>query len=69
MKKETINGPALKIEMVKETKVNGEIWYSIEVNGKYLDNTNTQEYAMCKKKFDSLTVFEAKKEIIFSKQF
>ena len=32
----------MKLELVKETKINGTILYSVEMDGKYVSNTATE---------------------------
>lgn len=33
----------MKLEIVKETKINGDVFYSIEVDGKYLADSTSAE--------------------------
>jgi hypothetical protein len=44
-----------KYELVKETRPNGTILYSIELNGRYVSHTATEDLAQAKEFFNLLT--------------
>jgi hypothetical protein len=45
----------MKLELVKETKPNGTILYSIEKDGQYVSHTATEDLAQAKEFFSLLT--------------
>jgi hypothetical protein len=44
-----------KYELVKETRPNGTILYSVELNGRYVSHTATEDLAQAKEFFSLLT--------------
>ena len=49
----------MKLELVKETKINGTILYSVEMDGKYVSNTATENLKQAAFKQDKI-----KKDVI-----
>jgi hypothetical protein len=44
----------MKLELVKETKINGTILYSVEMDGKYVSNTATEDLEQAEGFFKSI---------------
>jgi len=44
----------MKLELVKETKINGTTLYSVEMDGKYVSNTATENLKQAEGFFDLL---------------
>lgn len=57
----------MKLEIVKETKWNGDVWYCIQLDGEYVAGSSNQEKLL--KVYDDAksspkTFFETKKEVL-----
>tara|TARA_R110000868_G_scaffold30607_8_gene113069 strand:- start:2176 stop:2379 length:204 start_codon:yes stop_codon:yes gene_type:complete len=61
----------MKLEIVKETKWNGDIWYSIKLDGVYVAGSSNEKELL--KVYDDAksspkTFFETKKEVLKSEE-
>ena len=57
----------MKIELIKETKLNGDVFYFIEENGVYIRDSTTMDFAHALKLYDFyLTNGGTKKEVLKS---
>ena len=59
----------MKLEIVKETKWNNDVWYSILLDGEYIVGSSSEEKLLKvydDAKSDPKTFFETKKEVLKS---
>jgi hypothetical protein len=59
----------MKIELVKEVELNGETYYSTEIDGKYVENSISKNYEIALKNYKNIKDGERKiKEVIKSEE-